>query len=356
MGARPTTMPVAVYRTKGSVDIEERAVPRPGDGQVLVEISHCGVCGSDLHMIMEGWGTPGTVEGHEWSGVVVEVGADVDEWRPGDAVVGGPSPRCGECRRCRDGRPAQCERRGRSVTEAPDGAFAAYHLAEARSLRAIPDGLPPRAAALAEPLAVALHGISRSGIGEGDRALVLGAGPIGALTLAVLVDRGIGPVDVVEPADHRAELARALGARDVRRPDDLTTFPMWEPESLAEPRYDVVFECSGRRSAMEAGFHQLARGGHLVLLGAGIEPPSFDPNRFILNELQVSGSFVYDTDGFEQALALLASGRLRTDLLIDPHDVPLLRMNDALRGLVDGRIAGKAMIVPGAPATDEGTP
>ena len=110
----------------------------------------------------------------------------------------------------------------------------------------------------------------------------------------------------------------------------------------------MVFECSGKRAAMEAGFHQLGRGGHLVLVGAGMEAPAFDPNRMILNELQVSGSFVYDADGFERALDLLGSGALPTDLLIEPVDVSLHGLSDAMQGLATGRIAGKVMVVPGA--------
>ncbi len=98
---------------------------------------------------------------------------------------------------------------------------------------------------------------------------------------------------------------------------------------------------------MECGFHQLRRGGHLVLVGAGIEAPSFDPNRMILNELTVTGSFVYDAGGFERALELLASGRLPVDVLIDPDDVSLERLGEAMQGLAEGRIAGKVMVVPG---------
>ena len=97
---------------------------------------------------------------------------------------------------------------------------------------------------------------------------------------------------------------------------------------------------------MEVGFHQLRRGGRLVLVGAGIEAPAFDPNRFILNELEICGSFVYDADGFEQALALLASGALPLSLLIDPTDVGLDGISAALQDLATGRIAGKVMVVP----------
>jgi (R,R)-butanediol dehydrogenase/meso-butanediol dehydrogenase/diacetyl reductase len=98
---------------------------------------------------------------------------------------------------------------------------------------------------------------------------------------------------------------------------------------------------------MECGFNQLGRGGHLVLVGAGIEAPSFDPNRLILNELTVSGSFVYDAGGFERALELLGSGRLPVDVLIDPEDVSLQGLGQAMQKLAAGEVAGKVMVVPG---------
>jgi len=222
-------------------------------------------------------------------------------------------------------------------------------LVGARSLLRLPAGLSARDAALAEPLAVALHGITRAGITDEDTAMVFGAGPIGALTVVALVARGI-PVTVVEPGEARRRLALALGATEVVPPDALETYPSWEPERLSPRAVHVVLECSGKKAAMETGFHQLRRGGRLVLVGAGIEAPSFDPNRLILNELEICGSFVYDADGFEQALALLASGAVPSSLLIDPDDIGLDGISVALGDLATGRIAGKVMVVPAATA------
>ena len=349
----PATMVAAVYQRRGEVAIEERPVPRPGPGQVLVEVGHCGICGSDIHMILDGWGKPGVVEGHEWTGIVAAVGPDVERWAPGDAVVGGPAVRCGRCRRCLAGQPSQCEDRGRSMQDdlAVDGAFADYILVDSRTLLALPDGVPARAAALAEPLAVALHGITRGQITDGDSVMVLGAGPIGALSIAALVARGIGPVTVVEPAAPRQELARTLGADSVVHPDDLEIFPQWEPERIAERAVDVVLECSGKKAAMEAGVCQLRKGGRMVMVGAGIEAPTFDPNRLLLNELTVTGSFVYDHDGFARALELLADDRFPVDALIAPDDVPLDRLVDTMVDLASGAIAAKAMVVPGLTRT-----
>ena len=210
----------------------------------------------------------------------------------------------------------------------------------------LPDGLSSRHAALAEPLAVALHGITRSGIAPGDTAMVIGAGPIGALTIAALRAMGVDEVTAVEPSASRQTLAREVGATDVISPSDLETFPSWEPEKISSRAAHVVLECSGKKEAMEAGFHQLRRGGVLVMVGAGIEHPTFDPNRMILNELHVCGSFVYDLGGFERALELLSSDSFPVDRLIDPEDVPLNGVADALEALATGRIAGKVMVVP----------
>jgi (R,R)-butanediol dehydrogenase/meso-butanediol dehydrogenase/diacetyl reductase len=340
-------MPAAVYQRPGVVEVEQRPVPRPGPGQVLVEVDHCGICGSDIHLLLEGWaGKPGLVAGHEWTGTIVALGDGVDTWTVGEPVVGGPSPRCGRCRRCLEGKPSQCDHQG-SIVDDHDGAFARYVLVASGSLLRLPPGLGTREAALAEPLAVALHAITRSGVAVGDTVMVIGAGPIGALAIAALVARGIGPIIVVEPGERRRRLARDLGATEVLDPTELETFPAWEPERTAGRAVHVVLECSGKKSAIEAGFQQLRRGGTLVLVGAGMEQPTFDPNRFVLNELSVVGSFVYDLGGFDAALELLATDGFPTDRLIEAETVPLDGIAEALAGLARGELAGKVMVVPG---------
>jgi len=346
MSELPESMPAAVLHRPGVVVVEERPVPRPGPDEVLVEVDHCGICGSDVHMLLDGWGERGLVAGHEFTGSIVALGDGVTGWSLGEPVVGGTSPKCGRCRRCLEGKPSQCENRQGPVVDGHDGAFARYVLVREASLLRLPPGLTSRQAALAEPLAVALHGITRSGAAPGDRVMVIGAGPIGALSIAALVARGIGPVIAVEPGARRKQLARELGASEVLDPSDLETFPAWEPERITGRAVHVVLECSGKKEAIEAGFHQLGRGGTLVLVGAGLEHPAFDPNRFVLNELHVVGSFVYDQGGFDRALELLATDGFPTDRLIEAEDVPLDRLSDALTGLAEGRLAGKVMVVP----------
>ena len=339
-------MAAAVLRGPGRVEVTEVPVPPVGAGDVLVAVGLCGVCGSDLHLALDGWGRPGSWLGHEWTGRIAAVGDDVTAWQVGDRVVVGPTPRCGTCAMCQAGRPSLCADRDTPGTGLEQGGFATYKVAAADELLALPEGLDERAAALAEPLAVALHGIHQSGIGPGQSAMVFGAGPIGALTIAALRARGIDAVTCVEPGERRRALAEAVGATAVRRPDELVVPSIAEPGLVVDGAVDVVLECSGKASAMEAGLAQLVRGGTLVLVGAGIEPPRFDPNRILLNELVITGAFTYDEGGFPQALNLLASGALPVDALLEPGEVPLHGLLDAMQGLAEGRLAGKVLVRP----------
>src|SRR4051794_31574183 len=151
-------MPAAVYTGDGTIEVQQLPVPAPGPTEARVEVSHCGICGTDLHLVLERYARPGSVLGHEWSGTIAAGGADVSDWEIGARVVLDPTPGCGECRACRRGRPAVCLRR-----EPPDlldfsrGAFCRYKLVPAARLVRIPDSLSTRAAALTEPTAIALH-------------------------------------------------------------------------------------------------------------------------------------------------------------------------------------------------------
>ena len=339
------TMPAAVYQGGRRVTVEELPVPEAGPGEVVAEVSHCGICGSDLHVFVDGWGAPGSTSGHEWSGVVRWVGDGVAEWREGDAVVGGPDRGCGRCALCAEGRVNLCLFRPKAGIDPHQGAFARFVKTEARKLYRVPDGLDLRVAALTEPLAVAQHGIDRGGARPGHRVLVTGAGPIGLLTVAALVAAGVDDITVSEPAPLRQERAREVGATTVVSPEDLPAPPAL-PMDVVDGAFDVAIDCSGRADAMEAAHQLLGRGGTLVLSGTGMRRPRFDSNRIILNELVITGAVEYVPSDYERALSLLASGRLPTDLLIEPDDVPLAGMEEAVARLAGGELPGKVMVVP----------
>lgn len=342
--ALPATMRAAVYKGDRRVEVEDYPVPELGPDDVLLRVSHCGVCGSDIHFVLEGWGQPNSVGGHEYTGTVAAVGAGVTGWGVGDDAVGGPTVRCGECEFCLAGRPSLCSGRG-AVGEGGgfQGAFADYIKVPAAELLRLPPGLSMRHAALTEPLAVALHGITRGEVRPGERVLVTGGGPIGTLTIAALTQLGVTDIVLSEPSPVRRRLGEQLGARSIT-PDELVS-PR-SPNQLVDEPFDVALECSGHAPAMEQCLGQLKRTGRLVLVGAGIKAPRFDPSRILLNELVITGAFCYDADGFERALELLSQPEFPRDLLVDPTDVDLGGLLGAIEMLGAGEIPGKVMVAP----------
>jgi len=342
--SREVAMRAAVYQEPGRLTIEERPVPRPGPREVLIRISHCGVCGTDLHFVMDGWGRPGAIGGHEYSGVISAVGSDVVGWVVGDAVVAGPDVGCGECRQCRNHRVSLCEAQSDVAMAEYVGAFAEFKLVDAAQLHRIPSELSLREAAIAEPLAVSLHGITQSGIQPGQRALITGAGPVGMFTLAALRAQGVDDVTVSEPSEVRRALAERVGASRTIEPDELVVPPL--PFTIVDDAYDVAFECSGKAAAVESALAALGKTGTLCLMGTGAERPQFDAMRVLLNELVVTGAYAYDENGFARALEMIASGSLPTDLLIAENDIGLDGLLQAMRQLAAGEIGGKVLVAP----------
>jgi (R,R)-butanediol dehydrogenase/meso-butanediol dehydrogenase/diacetyl reductase len=336
-------MPAAVYTGEGAIAVQELAVPGPGPDEVLIEVSHCGICGTDLHLVLEQYARPGSVLGHEWAGTVAALGEDVDGWELGARVVADATPGCGECRSCARGRPSVCLRR-----EPPDylgfrGAFCRYKAVPAARLLRIPDGLSTRAAALTEPTAIALHTVALSGATPADRVLVTGGGPVGLLTTAVLRAQGVTDITVSEPAAPRRERALAVGAAKVVSPDALPKAPM---AGTVDDPFTIAFECSGHASAAEAALDQLDYAGMLVFVGTGRDWPHINHNRTIVLELTLIGAYNYEAAGFAPALDLLASGALPLDELIEADDVLLDGLLPAMERLAAGELAGKVMVRP----------
>ena len=345
-------MNASVYVGDGLLEVQQVAVPEPGPREVLIEVGQCGICGTDVHLVLEQIARPGTVLGHEWAGTIVDVGAEVEGWTIGDRVVCGPSPGCGECRACRAGRPSVCLRRPPVDHLDFRGAYARYVVAPAEQLLAVPDPLSLREAALVEPTAVAMHAVTLSGVTPDDRVLVTGAGPVGLLVTAVLHARGVHDVTVSEPSPVRRERALAVGASHAVEPQDLPRARMGAP---VDDPFQVVFECSGRADAAESAIDQLDFAGVCVLVGTGHDLPRINHNRVIVLENSILGAYNYDADGFVPALQLLASGDLPIHALVEPTDVSLDELLPVMRRCAAGELPGKVMVRP-IRSDDEGDP
>jgi len=309
-------------RWHGREDLRLEDVPEPADpqpGQAVIEVSYCGVCGTDLHEYAHGPNlirtgphpltgqSPPLALGHEISGRVVALGSEASGIEVGTRVAVDPCLRCGVCRWCRHGEYHICAKGG-SVGLASEGGFASRVTVPAEGLSVIPDGVSDAQAALAEPLAVGLHAVRRSGISPGDNVLVLGAGPIGIAVLLFAKLAGAAALFVSEPLPARAERARSLGASEVYDP---TVVDVRREVFVRTGRVgpDVVIEATGRADAVELGIATVRRGGIAVLAGVSGADLRVPLGQIVYFERRVLGSLGYNFD-IPRVLDLIAERRV----------------------------------------------
>lgn len=299
-------MRAAVLTADGRLEIVDRAEPVPAAGEVVVGVARCGVCGSDVHLRDSGMLPPGTVLGHEFAGVVAAAAPDGGGPPVGTRVAVLPARRCGTCPACSSGRENLCSLQlGTAIgLGVRDGAYAERVVVPASSCHVLPPSATPTRAALAEPLAVALHALARSRVGAApDLAVgVIGAGSVGLMCTAALAQAGAGTVAVAEPRPARRAAAAALGARVVEGADGLAGALGRAP--------DVVFEATGRPEMPGRAVEVAAAGGQVVLLGVATSgfPVEMPGLAWVLKEVDVLGSIAYTDAEFAAAVAAVSAG------------------------------------------------
>ena len=319
----PATGRAARFYAPRDVRIERIAVPRPAAGEVLVRVLVAATCGTDLKAYRRGHpvllGRLPAAFGHEYAGEVVAVGDDVTRWRPGMRVVGANSAPCGACFYCRRGRESLCER-----LVLWNGAYAEYALIPAhivaRNLYELPDGANPAAAALAEPLACALHGVEDAGVRAGDTLAILGSGALGLLLLAAARERGARVILCGRRAE-RLDLARRWGADEVI---DVAVTGEGEAQAAAIRARteggrgaDVVIEAVGRPEVWETAVRAARPGATVDLFGgcASGTTAAFDTHLLHYEERTLRGTFHHTPRHFAAALDLIARGAVRAEEL-----------------------------------------
>jgi len=328
--------------TGGQLEITEVDDPVPGPGEVVARVRACGICGSDLH-IASLVATPGTIMGHEIAGVVERVGEGVDDrWAPGTRVTARPFASCGSCRFCRVGRADHCAQFHLLGFTLPGG-FAERVLLSADELYTLPASLTGPEQALVEPLAVALHGLRRAGLGAGEPLAVLGAGPIGLAVTAWARALGAGPAVVSDPVARRRSLATALGAEVVV--DPITEDVADACERAAGGAPPVVMECSGKPGMIDQAMRLAAVDGRVGVVGACMTRDTLFPFNGLHKELDIRFALYYDRRDFVDTLRCLDDGTLVVDgLVTDVIDL------DGLPGtfatLLAGADTGKVVVVP----------
>lgn len=306
---------VAVLHGPGDVRIEERDVPTPGPRELLIRVAAVGVCGSDVHYYEHGRIADFVIEtplvlGHETSGVVTEVGTEITGFEVGQRVALEPGVSCGHCPQCRRGRYNLCPDVRFFATPPVDGTFAQYTVLNEAYVHPVPDNLSDEAAALIEPLSVAVWACEKAGVAPGRSVLVSGAGPIGLLCLQVAKARGSSRVVVTDVNDHRLAVAHRLGA------DEIVNVGERGLSSTAPA--DVLLECSGDPAAIDAGIRHVAPAGTVVLVGMGKATTPLPVDVIQHNELWVTGTFRY-AHTYPAAIALAASGAIELDGLVTGH-------------------------------------
>ncbi|HEY7622305.1 MAG TPA: alcohol dehydrogenase catalytic domain-containing protein [Solirubrobacteraceae bacterium] len=321
--------------------IEDVPDPRPGPRDVVLDVKACGICGSDLHTYVAAQlAQEGQVMGHEFSGQVAEVGGAVEGIAVGDRVTGPPIQPCGECGACRDGRRHLCETwTTRSIAYGLPGAFAErVRIPDATlgdNVFKLPDPMTFEDGALVEPLAVGVHAVGRADTGPGDVALVLGLGTIGLQVAQVLLARGVTDVIGADLSALRRSVAAQLGVTAVSG-DELAGVAGGRP-------IDVVFEATGAPALVQRAMELVRPAGTVVLIALYEEPAQIVPTLAVQKELTVRGSAIFTAAEFEEAVELLASGKVRGGPLIT-HRLALEDLGDAFEAQLDKDAAIKVMI------------
>ena len=336
-------MRALVLNGEGGYAVEERPMPEPDAGEVLFRTHYSGICGTDLHAVQFGRYEDGVVIGHEFAGEVVSVGPSVEGWQVGDRAAVHPKGNvCGACGECRAGYPNMCSASdiGGTAGIGSDGGMAAYVSLPAGKLRSLPDEVSLLEGAWVEPTAVALRGVTRSGFKVGRRAVVIGAGPIGLMTVMHLRLGGASEIIVLEPSALRRAKAEEVGA-------DITIDPLADdPTEIFGndiERPDYAFECSAAPSALETAVEILPHHGSLTLLGVATFPVNFHSYTIIRKELAVTGSSSY-AEEFDIAIRLFERKALDVQPLTSDV-VGLEGVMDAFERLEDGT-AIKILVQP----------
>lgn len=319
----------AIVLTEGeSYELLEVPTPEAAEGEIRIKVASAGICGTDLHIMSgefpAGRGRP-LILGHEFAGVVDQVGPGVTGFEPGDRVAADPNLYCRSCPRCSEGAYNMCEHWG-ALGITTDGALAEYVCVPAFLAVHLPDDLSMRTGAMIEPLSCAMHAFDYAGLtgrsGTGSRALIYGAGMMGLACLSLAAAQRL-EVDVVEIHSPRREFARNLGAHTA----------VGSGEELTHNEYDLVIDATGSPAAITDAITRLAPRG--TYLQVGVPPPEFtvdiSPYDIYQRELLLIGTFSV-ADQYVAAARAIADLPSALEGIVT-HTFPLERFGDALEAM-----------------------
>ena len=327
-------MRAAVLGSHGDMTVEQLSDPAPDRGQLVLQVTACGICGSDLKARPA---MPhGTVMGHEFCGEVVALGKGVaDPWRVGTSAAVLPVLSCGVCSWCQAGEVAHCESAILIGLGGSPGGFAEFVAVSADVSFALPEGLPASFGALVEPFAVGLHTARVGNVGEGDSVLVIGAGPVGLTTAKWAQVLGASDIVVSDPVAARRELSGIFGA--TRALDPAT-------DELGGG-YDVVIDCVGKPGLLDQCVAATRTKGRVVIAGVCVESDPYAPVVALMKELTVAFSVYYRPEEFRSVIDAFRTGQIDPSPLVT-RNVALDEVDGAFDSLVGTVVDSKILVDP----------
>ena len=310
-------MKQAVMTGPGEIEFREVDKPTPKDDEVLVQVKRIGVCGSDIHVFhgMHPYTGYPVVQGHEVSGVIAEVGDQVEDLAVGDKVTFTPQVTCGRCYPCTHGMYHICESL-KVMGFQTGGAAQEFFAVDADKVLKVPDHVSLDQTAMVEPVSVAVHALSRAGEDlQGKKVLVLGAGTIGNLVAQVAKASGASAVMITDISDYKVEKAKACGIGFVvnSREEDLSQAIL---RDFGPDRADLILECVGVQDTITQAVENARKGTTIVVVGVFGEKPVVDLGLVQDRELSLVGTLMYQKRDYERAIELVAGGKLCRDLMI----------------------------------------
>jgi threonine dehydrogenase-like Zn-dependent dehydrogenase len=318
-------MRAAVFKQAGQPwVVEERPVPVPGTGEMVVKVGRCGICGTDLNMTSgNGYDFPcDSVLGHEFSGEIVELGQHVTGFQIGEIVAALPATGCGDCAICRDGLEVLCPQ-----MKPYSSGYAQYALVAARTAVKLPQSLSLADGALVEPLSVGLHGVNLAHMPKGARVLVLGAGAVGLATTYWARQLGAGCVVTASRSARREEKAMILGAHHYVQTG---TDEAERINAALGGLPDIVFETAGVVGMLGQSLNLVRPNGHVVSMGFCMAPDPLVPGIATCKQARITFSMAWTLAEFQQSVDALDAGH------VEPRDMVTNTITlDALPAKID---------------------
>ncbi len=324
-------MKTAILKAPGRIDIEETATPEPGPDEILIRVRAAGICGSDIHAYdgLHPRRQPPVVLGHEFAGDIAAVGTQVQRCQPGDRVTVMPHKVCGACGPCRNGWTNMCDAKRLLGSTSWPGAFAEFVVAPEDTAYPLDPAMSYLHGALVEPLAVGVHAVRRGKVKLGDRVAVLGAGPIGMLSLLCAREAGAADLIAADLYDFNLAMAERFGADCIINStrEDLVSKVMAQ---YGQNAVDVAVIAAGVPALLDRAFEIVRKKGRIVLVAIFNHPVTIDIEKSRLKEQDIIASSTYLHRDYLDALGLLRSKSKEIESIIT-HRVPFERIDEAMR-------------------------